>query len=78
MKATACVSLTPCAWRSPVLAPGIGGLDSDRAQSLIDGDAVGSLAPGKIANLTVLEQDPYAIAPEKLKAARPPRRGRTA
>jgi len=32
-------------------------------------DQIGSLAPGKIANLTVLDHDPYAIAPEKLKDA---------
>jgi predicted amidohydrolase YtcJ len=30
-------------------------------------DQIGSLAPGKIANITVLEEDPYAVAPEKLK-----------
>ncbi|WP_294536151.1 amidohydrolase [uncultured Rhodoblastus sp.] len=30
-------------------------------------DLIGSLAPGKIANLTVLDRDPYAIEPEKLK-----------
>lgn len=28
---------------------------------------IGSIAPGKIANFTVLEQDPYAVAPSKLK-----------
>jgi predicted amidohydrolase YtcJ len=28
---------------------------------------LGSIAPGKIANFTVLEQDPYAVPPEKLK-----------
>ena len=28
---------------------------------------LGSITPGKIANFTVLEQDPYSIAPEKLK-----------
>jgi hypothetical protein len=28
---------------------------------------LGSIAPGKIANLTVLEQDPLAVAPMKLK-----------
>jgi predicted amidohydrolase YtcJ len=32
-------------------------------------DQIGSLAPGKIANMTVLENDPYAIPPEKLKDA---------
>lgn len=30
-------------------------------------DQMGSIAPGKIANLTVLEEDPYAISPERLK-----------
>lgn len=30
-------------------------------------DQIGSIAPGKIANFTVLEDDPYAVAPEKLK-----------
>lgn len=30
-------------------------------------DTLGSIAPGKIANFTVLEQDPYAVAPERLK-----------
>ena len=30
-------------------------------------NTLGSIAPGKIANFTVLEQDPYAVAPEDLK-----------
>lgn len=30
-------------------------------------DQMGSIAPGKIANLTVLEEDPYAISPDRLK-----------
>ncbi len=30
-------------------------------------NTLGSIAPGKIANFTVLEQDPYAVAPERLK-----------
>lgn len=30
-------------------------------------DTLGSIAPGKIANFTILEQDPYAVAPERLK-----------
>ena len=30
-------------------------------------DTLGSIAPGKTANFTVLEQDPYTVAPEKLK-----------
>ena len=28
---------------------------------------LGSIAPGKIANFTVLDEDPYAVAPERLK-----------
>jgi hypothetical protein len=28
---------------------------------------IGSIAPGKIANLTILEADPYAVEPSKLK-----------
>ena len=32
-------------------------------------DQIGSLAPGKIANMTVLENDPYSIPPDKLKDA---------
>jgi len=28
---------------------------------------IGSIAPGKIANLTILDQDPYAVDPAKLK-----------
>jgi predicted amidohydrolase YtcJ len=28
---------------------------------------LGSIAPGKIANFTILEQDPYAVPPEELK-----------
>ncbi|HZM11200.1 MAG TPA: amidohydrolase [Candidatus Limnocylindrales bacterium] len=30
-------------------------------------DSLGSIAPGKIANFTVLERDPYAVPPEELK-----------
>ena len=30
-------------------------------------DSLGSIAPGKIANFTVLEEDPYAVPPEDLK-----------
>jgi predicted amidohydrolase YtcJ len=30
-------------------------------------DRIGSIAPGKIANFTVLGEDPYAIEPMKLK-----------
>ena len=29
-------------------------------------DKIGSIAPGKIANFTVLEEDPYAVDPTKL------------
>ena len=30
-------------------------------------DEIGSIAPGKIANFTVLDENPYEVAPEKLK-----------
>lgn len=30
-------------------------------------DRIGSIAPGKIANFTVLEEDPYAVDPMKLE-----------
>lgn len=30
-------------------------------------DRIGSIAPGKIANFTVLDEDPYAVTPDKLK-----------
>ena len=30
-------------------------------------DMLGSIAPGKIANFTILEEDPYEVAPETLK-----------
>ncbi len=30
-------------------------------------DRIGSIAPGKIANFTVLDQDPYAVEPTRLK-----------
>ena len=39
----------------------------DAAYSWRKEDQIGSLAPGKIANLTVLEQDPFEVAAEKLK-----------
>ena len=39
----------------------------DAAYSWRKEDLIGSIAPGKIANLTVLEEDPYAVPPEKLK-----------
>ena len=38
----------------------------DAAYSWRKEDLIGSIAPGKIANLTVLEEDPYAVPPEKL------------
>lgn len=37
------------------------------AQSWQKEDQIGSIAPGKIANFTVLAQDPLTVAPEKLK-----------
>lgn len=39
----------------------------DAAYSWGKEDQIGSIAPGKIANLTVLEQDPYAVEPADLK-----------
>lgn len=39
----------------------------DAAYSWRKEDQLGSIAPGKIANLTVLDQDPYAVPPAKLK-----------
>ena len=33
---------------------------------LAAGRRIGSIAPGKIANFTVLEEDPYAVDPAKL------------
>jgi hypothetical protein len=39
----------------------------DAAYSWRKEDQIGSIAPGKIANFTVLDEDPYAVAPEKLK-----------
>ncbi len=30
-------------------------------------DKIGSIAPGRIANFTVLEEDPYAVEPIRLK-----------
>jgi predicted amidohydrolase YtcJ len=39
----------------------------DAAYSWRREDWIGSIAPGKIANFTVLEQDPYAVPPARLK-----------
>jgi predicted amidohydrolase YtcJ len=39
----------------------------DAAYSWRKEDQIGSIAPGKIANFTVLDQDPYAVLPAKLK-----------
>ena len=39
----------------------------DAAYSWRKEHEIGSIAPGKIANFTVLEEDPYAIPPERLK-----------
>ncbi len=40
-----------------------------RSRQLIPGkeDQIGSIAPGKIANFTVLEKDPYEVSPITLK-----------
>ena len=39
----------------------------DAAYAIRMEDEIGSIAPGKIADFTVLEQDPYEVEPEKLK-----------
>jgi predicted amidohydrolase YtcJ len=39
----------------------------DAAQSLRLDDERGSIAPGKYANFTILEDDPFAVAPETIK-----------
>lgn len=39
----------------------------EAAQALQQQGAIGSIAPGKIANLTILEKDPYDLSPDKLK-----------
>jgi len=39
----------------------------DAAYSWRKEDELGSIAPGKIANFTILEEDPYAVDPTKLK-----------
>lgn len=39
----------------------------DAAYSWRKEDQIGSIAPGKIANFTILDQDPYAVDPVKLK-----------
>jgi predicted amidohydrolase YtcJ len=38
----------------------------DAAYSWQKENLIGSIAPGKIANFTILEQDPYAVPPEQL------------
>lgn len=39
----------------------------DAAYAIRMDDEIGSIQPGKIADFTVLEQDPYAVSPMKLK-----------
>jgi predicted amidohydrolase YtcJ len=52
--------------RIPVDA-GLRAITIEAAYSWRRENTLGSIAPGKIANFTVLEQDPYAVAPEDLK-----------
>ena len=42
-------------------------LTIEAAYSWRQEDRIGSIAPGKIANFTVLKEDPYAVEPTKLK-----------
>lgn len=46
---------------------GLRAITIEAAYSWRRDDTLGSIAPGKIANFTVLEQDPYVVAPEDLK-----------
>ena len=46
---------------------GLRAITSEAAYSWRREDDLGSIAPGKIANFTILEEDPYGVAPEKLK-----------
>ena len=43
------------------------GITIEAARSWRKENEIGSIAPGKVANFTVLEEDPYAVPPEKLK-----------
>ena len=52
--------------RIPVEA-GLRAITIEAAYSWRREDTLGSIAPGKIANFTILEQDPYVVPPEKLK-----------
>jgi predicted amidohydrolase YtcJ len=42
-------------------------ITTDAAFTLCAEDRIGSVAPGKHADFTVLEQDPYAVRPERLR-----------
>lgn len=43
------------------------GITIEAARSWRKENEIGSIAPGKVANFTVLEEDPYAVPPERLK-----------
>ncbi len=45
----------------------IRGITIEAAYSIRQEDRVGSIAPGKDANLTILEESPWAVAPAKIK-----------
>jgi adenine deaminase len=45
----------------------LGGITIEAAYSWRKEDLLGSIQPGKIANFTILEQDPYQVDPIKLK-----------
>ena len=42
------------------------GITSNAARAIQQQDSIGSIEVGKLADFTVLEQDPYEVAPEKL------------
>jgi predicted amidohydrolase YtcJ len=43
------------------------GVTIEAAYSWRQENRIGSIAPGKVANFTVLDDDPYAVEPIKLK-----------
>jgi len=59
----------PVARPEPVIGldHGLRAVTIEAAYSWRQEDKIGSIAPGKIANFTVLEQDPYAVDPMTLK-----------
>jgi predicted amidohydrolase YtcJ len=46
-------------------------LTIEAAYSRRQQDRIGAIAPGKIANFTVLDDDPYAVEPIKLRTSAP-------